>query len=180
MRDGHCQSCADHDYIFDFSRSVFQYGDVIQALIHELKYNGFKSPAYYLAASMQAYTQDHPDYKDYDMVMAVPLHPVRKRERGYNQSELMARKLAKSLDIPYQEPVQRRYYTKSQTMLSADERKSNLRDAFRARSPKRLAAKKIILIDDVFTTGSTVNEIAKTLRAAGVAKIAVLTASRAV
>ena len=178
LKESYCQSCSDHEYIFDFSRSVYQYGDVVQTLIHELKYNGFKSPGKFLAAGIQAYANDNKEYRDYDLVMAVPLHRVRKRERGYNQSELLARKLAKSLEIPYLEPVRRRYYTKSQTLLSADERKDNLKDAFRVR--KNVQAKKIILVDDVFTTGSTVNEISKTLRAAGAAKIAVLTASRAV
>lgn len=150
----------------------------MQALIHELKYKGFRSPGEFLAEGMQAYAKGNKEYRDYDLVMAVPLHRVRKRERGYNQSELLARKLAKSLEIPYSEPVRRRCYTQSQTLLSAEQRKDNLRDAFRVR--KSIRGKKIILVDDVFTTGSTVNEISKTLRAAGVAKIAVLTASRAV
>ncbi len=178
LKESFCQSCAEHDYVFSFSRSVYQYGDVIQALIHELKYQGFNSPAKFLAEGMQSYTKDNHEYAGYDLVMSVPLHRVRKRERGYNQSELIARKLARSLDIPYSEPVQRKYYTQSQTLLSSEERKHNLKDAFRAR--KNLQGKKIILVDDVFTTGSTVNEISKTLREAGASKIAVITASRAV
>jgi len=116
----------------------------------------------------------------FDCVCAVPLHRVRKRERGYNQSELLARKLASELGLPFVQPIYRRVYTRSQTNLSRQARLQNLAGAFALRKRSDIAGKRVILVDDVFTTGSTVNEAAQTLKDAGAAKVAVLTAARAV
>lgn len=179
IKDEICETCAGTKLRFDFSRSVLQYGDVAQGLIHAMKYRGSRRSAHQLAGYMRDYLKGNKEYRDYDYVTAVPLHRVRRRERGYNQSELLAREVASELAIPYIDAVKRRYYTLSQTNLNREQRKVNLKGAFRVSRSGKISGKRIILIDDVFTTGTTVSEIAGTLHTGGAKQVAVLTACRA-
>ncbi len=174
-----CEVCWDSKIYFDFSRSVFRFDGAIRQMIHELKYNGFLSPVGWLAEHAANYLTTNGIYKDIDVIMAVPLHTVRKRERGFNQSELIARDIANRMGLAYCEPVKRRHYTESQTHLTKTQRMQNLKSAFVLKPRVDIAGKHILLVDDVFTTGSTVNEIARILRTANPAQIAVLTAARA-
>lgn len=174
-----CDTCSEHDFAFEHNYSVFQYGEVVQQLVHSLKYDEYKSAADYLINGMQDSCRERDEYRAYDAVIPVPLHPVRKRERGYNQSEILARALASSLGIKYSNPLKRRYYTKSQTLLSKTQRIHNLNGAFALKFNKKVEGKAFILVDDVFTTGSTVNEISKLLLSKGARKVAVITAARA-
>ena len=92
----------------------------------------------------------------------------------------MSKKLAIKWNIPYAEPVKRYLPTPSQTTLNAEERFNNLKNAFRLKKNADVKGKKIILVDDVFTTGTTVNEVSRVLKEAGASKVAVLTAARAI
>ncbi|PKN79526.1 MAG: hypothetical protein CVU48_05010 [Candidatus Cloacimonetes bacterium HGW-Cloacimonetes-1] len=174
-----CEVCWDSKIHFDFSRSVFRFDGAIRQMIHELKYNGLTSPVGWLAERAANYLKVNGIYKDIDVIMAVPLHAVRKRERGFNQSELIAREIANRMELAYCEPVKRRCYTESQTHLTKTQRMQNLKSAFVLLPRVDITGKHILLIDDVFTTGSTVNEIARILRTAKPAQIAVLTVARA-
>ncbi len=179
LEDHVCEACAEHSYSFDLHRSVFRYGDVVQNLIHGLKYNERRKVAGYFGSAMRSRTAETGEFDGFDYVMAVPLHRVRKRERGYNQSELLGKELAKGLGIPYRELVGRRLYTLSQTRLSKQQRERNLEGAFRLKRRAGLAGKNVIIVDDVFTTGTTVDRISKLLKDNGAAKVAVMTAARA-
>lgn len=179
ISDEYCSTCAETDFCFEFSRSVYGFQGPIQHLIHELKYNGRLASAKYLAEGLCQFLKDNADYKGYNCIAAVPLHPVRKRERGFNQSELLARSLAKNSGLEYINPIKRKHYTKSQTLLHKDERLKNLSGAFCIRKGQNVTGKNVILVDDVFTTGSTLNEVSKVLLQAGASKVAGLTASRA-
>jgi len=179
MEDGVCPACSEFKYDFDRSHSVFYYESPLTDLIHNLKYREHTRGAGFLASGMAAFVNNDAHYKQSDYITAVPLHAVRKRERGYNQSELIARRIAKLTGIKYIKAVKRRRYTASQTMLHKDQRLHNLQGAFRAYPNKSLNGKQIILVDDVFTTGSTLNEISKSLHQAGAAKVLGLTACRA-
>ena len=174
-----CEVCAEGNFAFDSAISVFRYSGPVRDLIHILKYNGYSSPAGYFALPIAELIESKPVLKNYDYICAVPLHRVRKRERGYNQSDLIAYSVAKLIDMPYFNPVKRRINTLSQTLLSRDHRIKNLAGAIQVKNKNLVAGKKIILIDDVFTTGSTLNEIAKTLRSAGADKICAITVARA-
>lgn len=175
----YCEACAEFKYAFKLCRSAFRYGEVVRRLVHSLKYEEELGAANVLAAGMKDYCTDNQIFTDYDTVIPVPLHKVRKRERDYNQSELLARKLAKGLGITCSNAVARKHYTASQTRLGRHARSKNLSGAFRVKHPKSIRDKKIILVDDVFTTGSTVNEISKLLMDRGAKQVAVLTAARA-
>lgn len=181
LLDGYrCYACSQTDFSFTFARSALVYQSPVQELVHSLKYSELRSPASFFAKAMLDTPSRVRFAEKYDFVMAVPLHRVRQRERGCNQSELIARRIARELGLPCEKPVFRRYYTESQTNLSWERRKDNLKDAFGVRRNAELADKSIILVDDVFTSGTTVNEIARVLKANGARKVAVLTASRAV
>ena len=174
-----CEVCWDSRIYFDFSRSVFRFDGAIRQMIHELKYNGLLAPVEWLAEHTANYLAQNSMYKDIDVITAVPLHTVRKRERGFNQSELIARAIARRLGISYCEPIKRRHYTESQTHLDKAERMHNLKDAFILKPQAKITGKHILLLDDVFTTGSTVNEIARVLHTAQPAQVAVITVARA-
>ncbi len=180
LRDYACPACAETHFAFDTARSGYVYDDRVRRLVHQLKYYKFLSPAGWFADSLLALPAAVRFSRNYDFVMAVPLHRVRQRDRGFNQSGLIAKKLAAGLGLPYREPVIRRVNTPSQTNLSGESRRRNLEGAFALRKSADVSGKKIILVDDVFTTGSTVNEISLLLKAGGAARVFVLTPARAV
>jgi ComF family protein len=116
-----------------------------------------------------------------DVIMPVPLHPQRLREREFNQSLLLADRLGRHLNLPVVSAnLVRRVPSPPQTSLSRKERLRSLRNAFGVRNPERISGKRVLLIDDVFTTGSTVNECARALRKAGSDDVSVLTLARTV
>ncbi len=174
-----CEVCAEEHFAFSSVRSVFKYRGPVKDLIHELKYNGYNSPAGYFAVPLGELIESDPELQDHDFLCPVPLHRVRQRERGYNQSELIAYAASVISGMPYAEPLKRRFYTRSQTLLSRAKRHKNLLNAFKVINANDVKGKRIIVVDDVFTTGSTLNEIAKTLLAAGAGKVTALTVARA-
>jgi ComF family protein len=123
----------------------------------------------------------HPAFPAVDLLMPVPLHPVRLRQREYNQSLLLADRLNQRLGLPvsYRNLVRSRH-TPAQTELSRSARVKNLRRAFTVLHPEAVAGKRILLVDDVLTTGTTVNECAKALRRAGSSDVYVCTLARTI
>jgi len=180
MIDYTCPYCSETDFVFDIARAAFIYQSPVRELIHNFKYNFFLAPASFFSQALQEIPEAQKLAQNYDYITAVPLHRVRYRERGYNQSELIARKLAIKWNLPYIEPVKRHLPTESQTTLNLEERLNNLNNAFRLKKNIDLSGKRIILVDDVFTTGTTVNEVSRVLKEGGASKVAVLTAARAI
>ena len=170
----YCADCTKQAHAFSQGRAVFVYqGDIIGSM-HRLKYANRRDYAAIYAREA---------YRTYggwirriapDMIVPVPLHPRRRRERGYNQAELIAEALAELTGIPLRKKlILRTVYTKPQKQLSAKERKNNLKNAFQM-SKKIVQLKKVLLIDDIYTTGSTVDAVSEALMSAGVKKIYVL------
>jgi ComF family protein len=117
------------------------------------------------------------------LVVPVPLHASKKRERGFNQSEVMARAAVKQSILRDRlklqpELLERKRVTKSQIGLTRHQRRENLRGAFTVTHPSEVAGREVLLVDDVFTTGTTVSECARILRRAGASKVFVATAAR--
>ncbi|MCK9557962.1 MAG: ComF family protein [Candidatus Cloacimonetes bacterium] len=179
VSNGSCSQCREIGYTFEFVRSALSYQGPALSLVHDLKYNALSSPAGYLADKMAEAVEGSTVFDDYDYLVPVPLHRVRKRERGYNQSELIASKLAHKMGKSYLNCISRTRYTKSQTTLERKERLKNLAGAFRVKNPAMVKGKRLILVDDVYTTGSTLSEASRALYAAGAAKVACYTATRA-
>jgi ComF family protein len=116
-----------------------------------------------------------------DMIVPVPLHPAKQREREFNQAERLARRLGSATQIPVNRRLLRRVVpTRTQTLLSRPERLANVRNAFALRAGQRLNGERIVLVDDVFTTGATTSACAKVLMAAGAGEVCVWTLARGV
>ena len=114
--------------------------------------------------------------KKYDIILYVPMFKKHKLIRGYNQSELIARKISDTLGITLEKNnLAKVINTKKQSTLTKSEREKNVKNAFKLKNPEKIKDKKIILFDDIYTTGSTVNECSKILKKAGAAEIVILT-----
>ncbi|MFZ1990750.1 MAG: ComF family protein [Alphaproteobacteria bacterium] len=174
-----CGRCLTEPPVFTRARSVFVYDDVARRLVHDLKYGdrleGRASFGAWLArAGGDCATQA-------DFIIPVPLHYIRLVRRRYNQAVVLAKALSQSTRRPLAVDALRRVRpTKSQTGLSADARASNMRGAFQVRKNwvGRIKGAQIVLVDDVMTTGATVNACARALKRAGAADITVLTLAR--
>lgn len=173
--DSECNNCAENHYVFTQAKSVFLFDGPAKTLVHALKYDGFTHVADWFANQMYKTVLSEMPMPDLNYVTAIPLHRVKKRERGFNQSEEIARAMATKLKVPYSDSLlKRKSNTMSQTLLNSVSRRKNLRDAF---MPGRVvpSGKNILIIDDVFTTGTTVNEAGKVLMSQGAGSVYVLT-----
>jgi ComF family protein len=174
-----CKQCQNNPlHYIDGIRSASYFEDnPVRPAIHFLKYRDRKVLASILATILAE------TYRRYrltvDVIMPVPLHPSRLRERGYNQSELLAKAMGNMLNIPVNSgPLQRTRYTKSQMTLSIKERHQNVAEAFACRNFDR-PGQTVLLIDDVCTTGSTLDACADALKKSGVAAVWGLTLAKA-
>jgi len=119
--------------------------------------------------------------REYDLITPIPLHPVRFRERGFNQSALLSRAIGKHYGIMHtEELLVRQKVTHTQTELGSKQRWTNMQGAFRIKNSSQAVGKKIVLVDDLFTTGATANSAAEILKNAGASTVAILTLSMTV
>jgi ComF family protein len=158
---------------------VWEFSEEVQTVIHEMKFHGKKSLSRWLGEEMARAASQSPEFASADALIPVPLHKTKFRERGYNQSLLLAQCVSKQLDIPVLDQVLKRVrYTKSQAKLNAVERDKNMHGAFGVFSEELIRGKRIIVIDDVFTTGATIKACARQLLNAGAANVLSLTAAK--
>ena len=174
-----CYACSAERPAFDGARSAARYDGVVGEALRQLKYE----KALWLAPDLAELLQHclHAEYQegDFDLVVPVPLYHVRQRERGYNQSAVLARELAARIHCRSAAgTLQRIRPTATQTNLTAPQRLSNVRNAFQSRRGKQLAGRRVLLVDDVMTTGATVNACSKALKEGGAASVHVLTVAR--
>jgi ComF family protein len=149
-------------------------------IISRYKYRGDSRLAKSLGDLLAGYEDSDFSFHDYRLVVPVPLHPRRLRRRGFNQSLLLARRISRRYSLPLDFTALRRIRaTVPQTELSAAERRKNIRGAFAVFRAQTITEKDILLVDDVFTTGATVEECAKVLLKAGANRVDVLTLARA-
>jgi ComF family protein len=151
-------------------RAPLRYQEPTSSLIHRFKYEGYfalsRPLAQFMIAGWPAWEQPP------DLILPIPLHPRRRRRRGYNQSELLARPLGQAMDIAVDaSPLRRIRHTMPQVGLGPAERHDNVRGAFAADSAA-LSGRHILLVDDVLTTGATMVAAAEALLAAGAASVA--------
>ena len=164
----------------DETLAAWEYSERMQTLVQAMKYEGKRSLAGLLAAGMAtrlaaASGGSHPE----GVMVAVPMHARRRRERGYNQSTLLAGQLSKTWGVPKSNHLCRVRDTLQQAKLSAAERRVNVDRAFAVTRPEAFLNKNVLVIDDVVTTGSTVNACAEALKAAGALQVRVIAAARA-
>jgi ComF family protein len=156
---------ANTGLISDFtSLFVFEQDKAIQPLIHSIKYNKRFLNAKHLGKLIAANFEDKLRKWEIDYIVPIPLHQLKKAERGYNQSYYIALGLGKYLGIPVKNNLIKRVrYTETQTNLTLGEREKNISGAFRAKRKRNIANKTFLLVDDVITTGATIRECAKVL-----------------
>ena len=198
-----CKSCREIKPAFDFAWSACLYNDEMQKLIHEFKYNQKTFLAHYFKERIIQFIQTHSfDINQFDLILPVPLSATRLRERGYNQSELLARALSDHFQIPINtNNLIKTKNTHPQTQLSQKERWTNIIGAFKmspnlkivGRNPvsvlrkltlktdtrmknlNTIKNKNVLIVDDLLTTGATTSEAARVLKLAGAKTVGVLT-----
>jgi competence protein ComFC len=174
-----CAQCGDRKLHFDCAVAPYRSRGVVREFIHRFKYERhfyLRRPlANWLAESLE---DERIASQPFDALVPVPLHSARYRERDFNQAEVLAKLLAKRAGKPVLRALKRIRYTTTQTRLDRQERMENLRNAFRVRHASAVHSRHLILVDDVFTTGSTVEECARVLRQAGAASVRVVTVAR--
>jgi len=174
-----CLECVRTPPPYSGARSFGYYSAEMRQLIHALKFDGRMNLAALLGTLVSTAFFDSWKRDDFDFITAIPLHPKRRRERGFNQSELLARALERETGIPRVRVLRRVAPTRPQVGLSNAQRRENTRNAFRCVRPARITGRRILLIDDVMTTGATASSAAQALQTAGAKKVSVLTAARA-
>ena len=184
-----CGECLDSPKRFQIARSAGIYKDTLMAVIHCFKYKGKTQLARPLGALLFTAFINFWDKMSMDLIVPVPLHVNKMRIRGFNPSFLLVKdwvRIAECLhvelpDIPIDiNALERRRWTEPQTGLGRKERLANIKNAFHIRNGSKITGKRILLVDDVYTTGATVNECTKVLLKGGAGHVDVLTLARAV
>ncbi|RJP26239.1 MAG: ComF family protein [Candidatus Omnitrophota bacterium] len=179
---GACRHCPAEKIHFHTARSILSYADTnVRVLIHGLKYHFLTRLADPLSEILlEGFKRDFGN-AHFDAIAPVPLHKKRQREREFNQSTLLGKRISQFANLPiYEDLVTRIRKTVPQTSLDPMQRQTNVVGAFAAARPERIADLSFLVIDDVYTTGSTVNEVCATLKNNGAARVDVLTLARAV
>lgn len=177
---GICDQCAKHNYSFIKNKSVFRYDGLIKEIIHDYKYLDKSYYHRFLAMTLYHYMIDN-SYINFDLITCVPIHKQKLKQRGYNQTELLAKFISHKLDIPYKALLVRKSNTIKQSNLSKNEREKNLLNAFAICSKidyNIVRDKSILIIDDIYTTGSTMEACANVLKNKGAKAIYGLTVAR--
>jgi len=174
-----CGGCRVARPPWAYARAATHYGDHARDALHTFKFGGRRALALPLGDLLAELGPALP-LAAVDVVVPVPLHPRRERERGFNQSWLLARRLAIVWGLTARADVlARRVATAAQTDLGAAARRLNVRDAFTVRRPELVAGRHVLLVDDVLTTGATAAACAVALRSGGAATVGVVTVARA-
>ncbi len=175
-----CEDCLRKRPFYEAAWAPYRYEGAILKAIHRLKYGskGFLADA--LGPLLARFTEKRFDRSGPVLIMPVPLHPKRIRERGFNQSLLLARHVARRLQLDLDFLSLRRVrYTPPQTGLAKKERQKNVRKAFQLKHQEAVKGKTILLVDDVVTTGNTLNECARVLKKGGAVKVFGVSLARA-
>lgn len=174
-----CSNCRELNLYFSSARSAVVARTVVLEAIHHFKYSRALWFENFLAGLLIAESAPILRGQKNSFIVPVPLHALKKREREFNQAAVLAVRLSRATAIPVNEKILARIKpTETQTHLKREERAVNMRGAFAVRDGPKLNGERIILVDDVFTTGATTNDCARALRAAGAGDVCVWTVAR--
>ena len=175
---GFCEPCLK-EFAFSDACAVFSY-EMVRDAIHLFKYEGDKNIGYGLGELMAEYLmkKQRELLEKADVMVSVPLHPRKEKFRGFNQTHILCEKISEKTGLPFEkDALERKRETIAQSELNPAERKLNLKDAFSVK--KDFTGKTVLLVDDIFTTGTTCNECAKELYRAGAKEVVVFSLSAA-
>ena len=174
-----CANCRDLKFYFRFARSAVIAKTAVLEAIHRYKYSRAYWFEKFLADLLAREARPLLTRADWDFIVPVPLHPLKLREREFNQAEHLAAHLSRVSQIPLNTKLLRRtHVTATQTRLNREQRAANMRNAFIVTAPKTATKRRFILVDDVFTTGATTNACARALRRGGATDVCVWTVAR--
>ena len=172
---GVCRLCRSGTREFEAVYSFGAYEGALQGMIHLFKYESVRPLARPLGRWL---IQAFPREQRFDALVPMPLHWIRRLRRGFNQADLLAREVSRQTGIEVARPVKRTRNTEKQATLSRAGRRRNVSGAFRVTDAACVRGKRLLLIDDVFTTGATLNACARALKRAGAAHVSALTLAR--
>jgi ComF family protein len=177
--DGLCGTCRRRRPRFAYARAAARYGGLVREAIHAFKFAGRRGLAEPLGDLVAELGLSALPGATPDLLLPVPLHRRRERERGYNQALLLSRRLERAWGVPVAADVLvRRGATAPQADLDAPARRRNVRGAFAVTNPETILGRHVVLVDDVLTTGATAGECARCLLRAGASTVGVLTIAR--
>lgn len=175
-----CASCILRPPPYAGARSFGYYTSELGGLVQALKFHGRRNLVGLLAPLLASAFYASWTREEFDLVVSIPLHAKRRRERGYNQAELLARTLARQIALPFSDALVRIRSTLPQIGLTQSQRLNNVRKAFHCNKSGRVSGRRVLLIDDVMTTGATAASASRALVEAGSLRVSVLTVARAV
>ena len=178
--DHPCGDCLINPPSFTLARSLGRYEGILMEVIHRFKYGRKRSIGVALGKMMALSSYPSFNIDKYDLVMPVPLHVKRLKSRTFNQALILAREIARHFSLSLDcLTLRRRLNTESQVGLSSKQREQNVKGAFVVTNAANIKGRRILLVDDVYTTGSTVMECARVLKRWGAQEVAILTVARA-
>lgn len=167
----YCEDCIKNTHLYNCGISAFEYTYEIRKAIYKFKYSNRRDYADFFAKAIYVYYEKEIKSWDAQVIIPVPVHYKRKIKRGYNQAEILSKRLSYHLKLPVDRNILiRNINTKPQKELTIKERRQNLENAFKIRE-NIVKYKKVILVDDIYTTGSTIDACAKVLLAGGTENI---------
>lgn len=174
IRAEYCGDCAGKKHSYDMGRAVFSYEGRVKESLYRFKYSNRREYGVFYAQQAVAVWGDWISRRNVDAIIPVPLHRSRRQKRGYNQAEIFGRELSRQTGIPLRTDVVNRVKnTRPQKELDQHQRQKNLKKAFII-SGSIVQLNRVLLVDDIYTTGSTVDGVAQVLKDAGIREIYVL------
>lgn len=156
----------------EFLAPIFSYDGLYRDIFLTFKFNSNYAAGNLLGMAMQSIVKDRDEFYEYSIIIPVPISQIRYSERGYNQSEILAKYVSKALNIPTENALTRVKHSVPQSRLTNAQRITNVENAFSV--TREFDGENVILFDDIYTTGSTIAECARALKNAGVGKICVI------
>lgn len=171
-----CRECQDDMPPFALARGVGPYQGLLKEMIYEFKYTGRRTLALPLGSLMAGQVLREKEYGHIDLIIPVPLYPLKLRERGFNQAALLAKEISRILNVPCKtDALVRVRETVAQSKLGKTQRRGNLEGAFILRENRFIKGRHVLLVDDILTTGQTASACSAALLKGGAAKVSLIT-----
>lgn len=170
-RTEYCYDCTRKEHIFQQGKSVFMYASGMKESMYRFKYQNRQEYADFYAEETVRLFQRWVREREIEVILPIPMYLPKKKQRGYNQAEVFAKALGRQLELPVESSlVERIKNTTPQKKLNDIDRKKNLKGAFKIK-PNIVKYKKVLLVDDIYTTGSTMDAVARELQLSGAEQI---------